>query len=323
MSIYSDFQNQKLSNKSNEIDCFRGLMKAMKGIGYVNELHGTKYQVVFDNPLIPHNKNDIACELCDLLILVYNKTNARFTFLQNKRKFSKNYIPNTKISLPLRQRYLLGDFPSIKMKDPSLYIPNDILVNRTLDSIGSLGVFYYEYNTGNINMDYSIMNLMNNPNSFNGYDYDKNHSRVFHFNGIVNLITTKANGFQELDACGNLIDFEKNLLNMTIGEPLNNGNHPLFDYILTLIENGIKKDKKDLIENGIKKDEKDNSEKGLDEIVLEIDNILNDINNIRKEKNIRKDEKYNFSMPSFNFAIINAKKQLNIFNELKMKNSDM
>jgi len=49
MLLHTDIQAYT-SIHSSEVDLFRGLMKALKGIVYTDELHGTKHQAQFDNP---------------------------------------------------------------------------------------------------------------------------------------------------------------------------------------------------------------------------------------------------------------------------------
>lgn len=280
MSLYNDIQLHANPN-SGEVALFRALKTAMSGIGYVNELHGTKYQVDFDNPLNP--SKIVTCELCDLLVFVYRGTEARFTFLQNKKKFSPKYKGNDKISLPLRQRYLLGEFPQIVMKNKLLHIPKDLLNNRVLDSIGSLGVFYLD-NSGKINMDYSIMSLMCTTSSYIFSDYDRNRTRTFSLSGTVNLIRT-INFFQEVEACSDLTNFESYLLNMKIGEPITTSNKFESEYVLASIES--------ILENDSKVNNKE---------------IIGDLQNIRKEYGIQKNETRNYGLPAFHVAIINAEK---------------
>jgi len=88
------------------------------------------------------------------------------------------------------------------MTNEEKHIPADIFLNRNLDSIGSLGVFYVD-TSSQINMDYSIMSLMSTSGSFNTSDYDKNHSRTFTFKGVIKNIW-KIKTFEEVEACINL-----------------------------------------------------------------------------------------------------------------------
>ena len=281
MPIYKDIQ-AFVNISSGEIDLFRGLMKAMKGIGFVDELHGTKHRAQFDNPLNTTQK--ISCEICDLLIFSYNGTQARFTFLQNKKNFAKSYKGISNISLPLRQRYLLGSFPLISMKNKEKHIPNDIFINRTLDSIGSLGVFYID-TSGQINMDYSIVSLMSTIGSFSAFDYEKNHNRTFSFTGVSNKIRL-INSYEEVEACVDLNQFETNLMNMKIGEPISNLDKTYADYIISSIESVLGKEINDNTEN-----------------------IISDLKKIRKEHNIENREVNKHGIPVFHVAIINTKQK--------------
>jgi hypothetical protein len=281
MPIYKDIQAY-VNISSGEIDLFRGLMKAMKGIGFVDELHGTKHLAQFDNPLNTTQK--ISCEICDLLIFSYNGTQARFTFLQNKKNFAKSYKGINNISLPLRQRYLLGTFPLISMKNKEKHIPNDIFINRTLDSIGSLGVFYID-TSGQINMDYSIVSLMSTSGSFSAFDYEKNHNRTFSFTGVSNKIRL-INSYEEVEACVDLNQFETNLMNMKIGEPISNLDKTYADYIISSIESVLGKEINDNTEN-----------------------IISDLKKIRKEHNIESREVNKHGIPVFHVAIINTKQK--------------
>jgi hypothetical protein len=280
MPLYTDIQSHT-SIHSSEVDLFRGFMKALRGIGYTDELHGIKHQAQFDNPL--NATKHVNCEICDILIFVYNGTQARFTFLQNKKKFSKKYKGINNISLPLRQRYLLGNFPQIFMKNKEKHIPADIFSNRSLDSIGSLGVFYIDA-SGRINMDYSIMSLMSTTKSFNASDYDKNHNRTYTFSGNINNIRT-VHSFEEVEACINLPEFENHLLNMKVGEPLEKLEKSYANYILSSIEETISMDPFD-----------------------ENRDILSDIQEIRREHEIKKQDFNRRSVPTFHVAVINTKK---------------
>ncbi len=288
MPLYTDIQAYT-SIHSSEVELFRGLMMALKGIGYTDELHGTKHQAQFANPL--NLKNKVNCEICDVLLFVYKGTKARFTFLQNKKNFSHKYKGINKISLPLRQRYLLGNFPSINMTNKEKNIPTDIFTTRTLDSIGSLGVFYID-STGKINMDYSIMSLMSTSGKFSASDYDKNHNRTYSFSGTINNLRI-IHSYEEVEACGDLSQFETHLLNMKIGEPLDNIEKSYANFILSSIEETLSVDVKNKI---------------IPSYMNDVDEILSDINQIRDKLNIGKQQLPSQSNPTFHVAIINANK---------------
>lgn len=183
MSLYVEIQKHaKVS--SGEVELFKALQKSFRTFADVMNVHGTKYQMEFTNPL--DITEEVSCEIADLLIFVYNENEARFTYLQNKKAYSSTYLPNGEISIPLRQRYLLGNFPIIKAKNKSIYVPSTTFSSRILDSIGSLGVFYTD-SLGLINMDYSIMSLMHTTELYTNLDYSSNKTKKFSFSGKSHL----------------------------------------------------------------------------------------------------------------------------------------
>lgn len=281
MSIYGDIQKYA-TPKSSEVDQFRALMKAISKMGYTNELHGTKHQVTFDNPLA--TAHELSCELCDVLIFVYKKNEARYTFLQNKKTISTSYKPAYKINIPLRQKHLLGEFPYVKMRNKELSIPSDIFKNRILDSIGSIGVFYAD-KMGMLNMDYSIMSLMKLGKVVTKLDYDKNRSRVHEFNGVNSKVRT-INHFDEVESCNNLIEFEKHLINMKIGEPITSTKQETSMYVIGLIKEILIKDSSQNVEK-----------------------YLNDIEKISKFNEIHQkinNDNSSVNYPNFKIAIIDV-----------------
>ncbi|MDD3106216.1 MAG: hypothetical protein PHP65_00220 [Bacilli bacterium] len=234
MSIYHSIQSL-VSFSAREEDIFRAFANSFSSIGDPLELHGTKYRVSFNNPL-DVTKN-VSCEISDLLLFVYKGTTARFTFLQNKKAKNTSYVPNGYNGIPLRQRHLLGDFPLITAVNKKIYFPPNLFSSRTLDSIGSLGVFYID-SSHKINMDYSVMNLMQTTGIYNSVDYDGNHNRTFSFSGKSSNIRL-VKGYYEIESCSNLIDFESNILKLVIGEPITNNNYSISEFILSVVEKAI------------------------------------------------------------------------------------
>lgn len=237
MSLYSDIQ-MYAKPSAGEITLFRALLQSFSIIGEAFEVHGKKYQVKFDNPL-----NTLApqksCEIADLLLYVYDGVKARFTFLQNK-KVRHAYLPNGTIDIPLRQQHLLGKYPDIYPVGKRVF-SKTLFSGHKLDSIGSLGVFYTD-STGRINMDYSIMNLMNCLKTPTWHDFDGNKKAKFVCTGGSGVIRT-IKGYDEVEACPDLIEFEKHLLNMQIGEPIESIDNELRYQVLELVESAIQSTK--------------------------------------------------------------------------------
>lgn len=214
---------------------FRALLKSFSVIGDAYEVHGKKYQVKFDNPLNVLAKQK-SCEIADLLLFVYDGVKARFTFLKNK-KVRHAYLTNGTIDLPLRQHHLLGKYPDIYPVGQRVF-SKTLFSSHTLDSIGSLGVFYID-GTGKINMDYSIMSLMRCLKTPTWHDFDGNKKSKFVCSGSSGAIRT-VKGYDEVEACTNLVQFEKHLLNMEIGEPIESIHSELRYQVLEIVENAVK-----------------------------------------------------------------------------------
>lgn len=238
MPLYCDIQIG-ISKASNEVEIFRNLLEAIKKIGFVSEMHGPKnYQVEFDDPFI--EPLTTRCELCDLFILVIKDDNARFTFLQCKRDFSKKYIPNGTTSIPLRQNYLLKNKPEIYPHVKKFNIPRTLLSKSLLPSIGTLGVFYLE-SSGNINMDFSIMGLNHTSSIIGVADFQKNANKVYTCHGVKNQVR-KLNGYDEVECLDNLNDFESYLLDLKIGEPVSSNNRLNSIFALTIAKDALLKE---------------------------------------------------------------------------------
>lgn len=86
MSLYVEIQKHAKTS-SGEVDLFKALQKSFKTFADVMNVHGTKYQMKFNNPL--DITEEISCEIADLLIFVYDENEARFTYLQNKKLCSR------------------------------------------------------------------------------------------------------------------------------------------------------------------------------------------------------------------------------------------
>ncbi len=283
MSLYVEIQKHAKTS-SGEVDLFKALQKSFKTFADVMNVHGTKYQMKFNNPL--DITEEISCEIADLLIFVYDENEARFTYLQNKKAYSSTYLPNGEISIPLRQHYLLGNFPIIKAKNKSIFIPSTIFSGRILDSIGSLGVFYTD-SLGLINMDYSIMNLMHTTELYTNLDYSSNKPKKFLFNGIP-LNTRKIKGYLEIESCPDLVYFEQSIKALKIGEPIVASSPYISDYVLSLVEDAIRNNECEF-------------------------SSVDDILKLRQKLSISRSQDINAiiaskDLPNFKLAVINVKK---------------
>lgn len=287
MSLYKDIQiYAKPTN--NEVALFGALLKAFSTIGDTYQVHGKKYQVKFDNPLNTKAAQK-SCEIADLLLFVYDGVNARFTFLQNK-KAKPRYIPNGTIDIPVRQRFLLGNYPDIYPAGKIVF-PQKLFSTHILDSIGSLGVFYTDP-MGQINMDYSVMSLMSCLKTVNWLDYDSNASAKHVFSGIIGKVN-KVKGYKEVEACSTLNDFEKHLINMEIGEPITSSNGATVHRVLEIVVSALKSIKtshtsvSDIIKIQMEFDEKYRKQSNLNNISNKsINNRLKDFNDDEVKLNV-------------------------------------
>lgn len=230
MPLYTDIQ-PGLSPKSKEVTIFRELLKSLRKIGIVREMHGPKtYQVEFRDPVFAPLTT--RCELCDLFIVVLKNGKGKFTFLQCKRDFSANYLMNNSTAIPIRQFYLLGYKPEIYPHTKSFIIPRTILSEAIMPSIGTLGVFYLD-NLGKVNMEYSVMELMHTNSTIGVVDFQKNVNKNYSFQGRYNYVKTK-NGYDEVERLEHLNDFEKYLLDLKIGEPITKSNQESSSFALNI-----------------------------------------------------------------------------------------
>lgn len=230
MSLYADIQ-PGLSSKSKEVTIFRELLKSLRKIGLVHEMHGPKtYQVEFRDPVFAPLTT--RCELCDLFIVVLKDGKGKFTFLQCKRDFSANYLMNNITAIPIRQFYLLGYRPEIYPHTKSFIIPRTILSEALTPSIGTLGVFYLD-SLGKVNMEYSVMELMHTNSSIGVVDFQKNVNKNYSFQGRYKHIRT-INGYEEVERLEHLDDFEKHLLDLKIGEPITHSNQESSSFALNI-----------------------------------------------------------------------------------------
>lgn len=145
------FRKESLAARG-EIALFRAFIRAFNSLGsnaLAQEYHGNRYQVKFSanrgaGRPVPR------CELCDVMIIHYpaeNPRSARITF--NQAKVSSNslqcapgkFVPY-KFRANLEQWDLLSNRPSISATTAKINLPDDLLSNALLPSVGTFGVFY-------------------------------------------------------------------------------------------------------------------------------------------------------------------------------------
>lgn len=227
--LFNTFNNiiQSEFAKGNSIDevlLFNSLKSAF-GIDINCEIiHGQSGMVEFEVPgRIPMKK--VKCEAGDLLIVVFNWREVRYTLLQNKTMHNFSYYGTGPITVPVRQHHVLADKPIVNKvgkRNPHIY-PH-ILSSAVLDSVGSFGVFYSrkllrQSNRVYFDMNYMIANRLAFRSRPSINQFEKNHRRVAKFQGTINNVVKK-NGYYEVEACSCLWDFELALKNMLIGTPI-------------------------------------------------------------------------------------------------------
>ena len=186
--------------------------------------------------LSPSTKCNIKRELSDLWIIVYSPRNkkAKMTFLQ--AKFEKNKTP---IRIPFNfkgdyfQYDLLSKRPQIKSLG-KIKFPNTILSNALLDSVGSFGIFYFDYKN-RLDFAYSTASDI----SFKKKANCKTKSRQLYFKSIgYNSTDIRLNKKAEVELRSTLNAdcFEFGLLNLLVGTPFENDKYTIF-FLQNLFKN--------------------------------------------------------------------------------------
>ena len=149
------------SKKANysEIQLFNALNRTISSLSthfYIETLHGSKHQVLFNGANTKWSRAIPRCELSDLMIITYKTLPTficRLTFLQAKLSHFKHnyckYFPNYQTSsffdANLEQWDLLSRRPDILGVKP-FSPPSHLLSKAILASVGSFGIFYRKSN---------------------------------------------------------------------------------------------------------------------------------------------------------------------------------
>lgn len=139
-----------------EVELFRKLIDAFLSMShyFVEEIHGTKYQVTYKENNNWFNKVP-RCELADMIIVAYSseRKEGRIVFIQNKlSKISpNNELRYRKIYANLVQYELLSERPIFSYVNKSLNYAEDIFYGSEYESICQYGLFY-QNTDGTINM---------------------------------------------------------------------------------------------------------------------------------------------------------------------------
>lgn len=203
-----------------EIVLFRCLMDALGSLSpkyAVEEYHGSSKQVYFD-PLFPWDGRTRArCELADLLIIWFSdnpEDAVRITFLQAKyERKNVQYPYKHTYSANLEQWDLLANRPEIDGVG-QFSIPQQMLSDATLPSIGSFGFFYRANAT--VELFYSSADCLCFPAS-------KKHRRYYKLKAKSNVgvMRNYPSGLTECIHTANLHDFGNALYSGLIGSPIN------------------------------------------------------------------------------------------------------
>ncbi|MBN3490595.1 hypothetical protein JV173_03600 [Acholeplasma equirhinis] len=236
--------------KINEVILFTTLKQTFQTFAFADILHGSSGMVEF----AVSDKTSmitVQCEVADLLIVSFSKSQIRYTLLQNKTMHNMSgYYGLGDFKINVRQHYLLTTKPLITPRGSSNYLFPDILSSGILDSVSSYGVFYKVKNliTGGYtyNMNYSIANRLKLNSPIKTSQIKSKSERKSKFIGIPNKIVSKS-GYKEVEGCLDLDDFEVALKNMLIGTPISKGNINHINLINNirnkLINESIKSDK--------------------------------------------------------------------------------
>lgn len=232
------------NTKIGEIELFRALIDSLTSNSYSFEIHGRKGLVSFKNPAqCSSSLSNIKCELCDVVIVSFNSSEIRTTFLQAKYFRKYNFSATLgNLSFPVRQHYLLSSFPLFEPKGKAtFYFPKDCLEKRTLDSIGSFGIFYKK-NKNIFDMSYQIASLWKSVGKIPNHKFCDNTNFKYRFSGTIDKVNCYKN-FSELEACSGLDSFEAALLNMQIGDPILSNNVQMVRNLRSIAKEHLSLDK--------------------------------------------------------------------------------
>jgi hypothetical protein len=229
-SEINSLMKQKGINSANEVLLFDSLTNLLennfKNVK-VGRLHGTSHLVQFKNS-VNLSRTNANCELCDLLIVVFNKRQIRLTFHQSKYdpKIKENqFYPSSKKKAKLskcdvEQWDLLANRPLLikKSKNSKFNPPSHLLVNAINPSIGSYGIFY-KNSLNYFDMFYSVAEdmILNQATyrSKKGRFRSNEHFCCYMANTNLNNILSNY-----VKSCLNIDCFLHNLVFYKIGSPL-------------------------------------------------------------------------------------------------------
>ena len=211
------FNNEIQNNKSKvkkigEVFLFERLKDSIIGNdGLAYEYHGKRGMVSFNI-----NKNQLKCEIADLLLIFIRGNQLRYTFLQNKYS-RKRSDDNNIANMNSVQHYLLSERPHLISTPKG--IPNNILQDAILPGVGSYGNFSYDSKTKKYDMVYfTAKTLKRKRKAVTKYSSKNNYT---YFNSMTDSNWHCCiNGSEECVHCSDLNEFEKKYNDMFIGTPV-------------------------------------------------------------------------------------------------------
>lgn len=228
---------------------FECLNKSFGKIANSDVIHGKKGQVKFRMSGTTYEEE---CEAADLIIFSFNKSEIRYTLLQNKTKHKDIYYGTMPFQISVRQLMLLSEKPKLEVMGSSRYLHEEILSSAVLDSVGSIGVFHKNRclitNRDYFDMNYMIASRVAHNSRVTPSQFLKNSQRVAKFNGTINKTVIKS-GFEEIEAVTNLVAFEYSIRKMLVGTPIlfdtdNNIEKEILELFLYKIKEGKERNEK-------------------------------------------------------------------------------